>query len=105
MVDSEVVLNGQTLAYTIYAIVIILMVGWFGMRLTKPGKTSKISSGLFYSFVGMLVIVGVSLHIVTYNTIPWVPPDLNRSEIKPDKVFNITVENHKFQLPSEKTYD
>jgi hypothetical protein len=29
MVDSEMVLTGQTIAYTIYCIVIILVVAWF----------------------------------------------------------------------------
>jgi len=102
MVDSQVVLNGQTFAYTFYAIAIILLMGWFGFKLTKEGKGKAVSSGLFYSFVGMLVILGVSLHIITYNTIPWAPMDLNRNDIKPDKSFNITVANHKFNLPSEK---
>jgi len=102
MVDSTVVLAGQTLAYTCYCIVIILLMGWFGLRITKPGKESPVKPALFYSFITMLVILGVSLHIVTYNTIPWAPMDLNRAEIKPDKVFNISVENHTFKLPPEK---
>jgi cytochrome c oxidase subunit II len=102
MVDSEIVLNGQTYAYTAYAVVIILLIGWFGIKLTKQGKSSAVSNGLFYTFVGFLTVLGVSLHIITYNTIPWVPSDLNRSDIKPDKVFSITVGNHKFILPSEK---
>lgn len=102
MVDSQIVLNGQTIAYTCYAIVMILLVGWFGFRITRSGKGNKVSNALFYSFVTLLVVLGVSLHIVTYNTIPWVPMDINRSEIKPDKVFDISVENHQFILPAEK---
>jgi len=102
MVDSSVVLWGQTLAYTCYCIAIILLVGWFGLKITKPGAANPFRPGLFYAFVTLLVILGVSLHIVTYNTIPWVPMDLNRAEITPDKVFDITVENHKFILPQEK---
>ena len=102
MVDSEIVLTGQTIAYTCYAIVIILLMGWFGLNLTRPGKTRKISKTLFYSFVGFLVVLGVSLHIITYHTIPWAEMDINRAEIQPDKVFYITVENHQFILPSEK---
>ncbi len=101
MVDSQLVLNGQTIAYTSYVVVILLLMGWFGLQITKPGKSSKISHVLFYSFVGMLVVLGVSLHIVTYNTIPWAAMDLNRDELKPDKVFNITVSNHEFILPSD----
>ena len=102
MVDSQLVLNGQTIAYTCYAIAIILVMAWFGYSVTKTGKSSKINHGLFYTFVGFLVVLGVSLHIVTYNTIPWAPMDINRADIKPDKVFDITVENHQFILPSEK---
>jgi cytochrome c oxidase subunit 2 len=102
MVDSQVVLNGQTFAYTFYAIAIILLMLWFGFNITKTGKTNKVSSALFYSFVAFLIVLGVSLHIVTYNTIPWASMDLNRKEIKADKVFDISVENHQFTLPSEK---
>lgn len=102
MVDSQVVLNGQTIAYTCYALVILLLMMWFGFRITRPGKSNKISTTLFYSFVAMLIVLGVSLHIVTYNTIPWASMDLNRKEIKPDKIFDISVRNHQFILPSEK---
>jgi cytochrome c oxidase subunit II len=102
MVDSQIVLHGQTIAYTCYAIVIILLVGWFGLNITRPGKGSKVSNALFYSFAGMLIVLGVSLHIVTYNTIPWAAMDINRAEIKADKVFDITIANHQFNLPAEK---
>ena len=101
MVDSTIVLWGQTMAYTFYCIAIILLVGWFGYKITKPGKQATVKPAIFYSFVGLLVVLGVSLHIITYNTIPWTPMDLNRSEIKADKVFNITVGNHKFVLPED----
>jgi cytochrome c oxidase subunit 2 len=102
MVDSTDVLNGQTLAYTLYCVAIILLIGWFGFKITRPGSIGKVKDGLFYAFVSMLVILGVSLHIVTYNTIPWASMDLNRSEIKADKVFDISVEKHHFILPQEK---
>jgi len=102
MVDSQVVLSGQTLAYTLYAISIILLVFWFGYNVTKTGKSNAVKPALFYSFVGLLIVLGVSLHIVTYNTIPWTSMDLNRDDITPDKVFDISVENHQFHLPSEK---
>jgi cytochrome c oxidase subunit 2 len=102
MVDSQVVLNGQTIAYTCYAIVIILLVGWFGLRVTRTGKGNKVSHALFYSFTGLLVVLGVSLHIITFNTIPWASMDLNRDQIKPDKVFEISVANHQFKMPSDK---
>jgi cytochrome c oxidase subunit 2 len=102
MVDSNMVLTGQTIAYTIYCIVIILLVVWFARKVTDKGKGKGVKPALFYTFVGFLTVLGVSLHIITYNTIPWSKVDLNRSDYKPDKAFNITVKNHQFYLPSEK---
>jgi cytochrome c oxidase subunit 2 len=101
MVDSTMVLNGQTIAYTLYCVVIILLVTWFGFKVTRPAKTGIVKNWFFYSFVGMLTVLGVSLHIVTSHTIPWVPVDLHRSDYVPDKTFKITVGDHAFTLPSE----
>lgn len=100
MVDSNVVLAGQTLAYSIYCVVILLLMGWFAFRVTRAGK-SKIKPAFFYTFVAFLTVLGVSLHIITYNTIPWSEMDLHRSELTPDKTFDITVKNHEFILPAE----
>lgn len=102
MIDSEVVLTGQTLAYTFYCIVIILLVAWFSIKVTGKGKSIAVKPLWFYTFVGFLTVLGVSLHLITYNTIPWAEMDLNRSDYKPDKTFVINVKDHKFILPSEK---
>jgi len=102
MVDSQMVLTGQTIAYTAYCIVIISLVAWFALKITGKGSGKGVKPALFYTFVGFLTVLGVSLHIITYNTIPWTKVDLNRPDHKPDKTFNITVKNHQFILPSEK---
>ncbi len=102
MVDSRVVLTGQTIAYSLYSAAIILLMIWFALNITRAGKQTPVKAGIFYSFVLFLAVLGVSLHIITYNTIPWAKVDLNRSVHKPDRVFSITVANHVFRLPSEK---
>ncbi len=102
MIDSNTVLNGQTLAYTFYVLAIMSLMGWFAFQITRQGKGSPVKPALFYSWVTFLVILGVSLHFITYNTIPWKPMDYHRAEIKADRVFDISVANHKFNLPSEK---
>ena len=38
MVDSKMVLTGQTLAYTFYCIVIIMLMVWFSIKITGKGK-------------------------------------------------------------------
>ena len=102
MVDSNIVLTGQTFAYTFYVLAIMLLMGWFAYKVTKSEGSKEIKPVLFYSLVGFLVLLGVSLHIITHETIPWKPLDLNRADIKADKIFDITVADHKFILPSEK---
>jgi len=101
MVDSSIVLTGQTIAYTFYVLVIMAVMSWFAHRVTRAGEPG-IKPAYFYSFVGFLAVCGVSLHLITYNTIPWAPMDLNRGNIRPDREFTITVEKHRFTLPSEK---
>lgn len=102
MVDSKIVLFGQTLGYTIYAVVIILLVGWFGWRLTHAGKGKGVKPGLFYAFVAVLAVLGFSLHITTSLTIPWVKPDLDRDSVQADRTFAIKVAGHRFELPAER---
>jgi cytochrome c oxidase subunit II len=102
MVDSTTVLTGQTLAYTFYCSVIILLMIWFGVKVTSAGKSTKVKPGIFYGFVAFLAVLGVSLHIITYNTIPWVPNDVHMDKVVADRTFEIMVENHEFKLPAEK---
>jgi cytochrome c oxidase subunit II len=100
MVDSTVVLWGQTLAYTFYAVAIILVVGWVGWRLTKPGRGGGVKPALFFAFAGFLTVLGVSLHLITLKTIPWVEPDLHRAQAQTDQVIEIRVADHAFVLPA-----
>lgn len=103
MVDSSVVLWGQTLVYTAYALAVLSVVGWFGYQVTRAGHgTAAVRPALFYGWVGMLVVVGVSLHLVTYNTIPWVKQDLERATEQVDRSFAITVADHEFSLPADR---
>lgn len=100
MVDSRTVLWGQTLVYTAYALVIIAVVAWFAYKLTRGDAPTPVPPKLFYGFVAFLVVTGVSLHLVTYNTIPWSPQDLHRGQIQADRIFEISVADHAFELPS-----
>jgi cytochrome c oxidase subunit 2 len=99
-VDSTIVLWGQTLAYTLYCVAMILVVGWVAWRLTKPGKGGGVKPALFFAFVAFLTVLGVSLHLITLKTIPWVEPDLHRASVQVDKIIEIRVANHEFILPA-----
>lgn len=102
VVDSSVVLWGQTIAYTLYALAVLSAVGWFGIKVTTAGTSTAVPPRVFYAWVGLLIVVGVSLHLITYNTIPWVQPDLHREGVTVDRSFEITVADHRFTLPSDR---
>jgi len=102
MVDSSVVLFGQTLAYSLYCLAMISVMAWFSYRVTRGEVASPVKPVVFYSFVGFLAALGVSLHIITYNTIPWSAMDLNRGDYVADRTFSITVADHEFHLPDDR---
>lgn len=101
MTDSTTVLWGQTLAYTLYVLAIMAVMSWFAMRVTQDGEQKGLKPVYFYAFVSFLVVLGVSLHFITYYTIPWKSMDMHRATITPDKVFDISVAAHKFKLPAD----
>ena len=97
-VDSSVVLLGQTILYTVYVLFIISLVAWFATRLTKERKGGAISSKIFYGWVILLIAIGVSIHLVTYNTIPWVKDDLERPADVAE-TYDLTIGNHEWTIP------
>jgi len=99
VIGSDTVLWGQAIIYTIYVVAIMLLVGWFAYSITREGP-SKVNPRFFYSFVGLLVVIGVSLHVVTYGTIPWTRVDLHGDEFPAAKTYDIVMQDHQFRLPS-----
>jgi cytochrome c oxidase subunit II len=104
VVDSGMVLWGQTIIYTLYALAVLVVIGVFAYKVTHAGKSTAVPPKLFLAFAGLLVVVGVSLHLVTYNTIPWASLDLNPGNTQVDKTFEITVADHQFNLPSDRLH-
>lgn len=100
-VDSSTVLWGQTIVYTAYCLVIISLVAWFASRLTHEKSRITIGAKVFYTWVGFLTLLGVSLHIITYNTIPWVKDDLGGNP-NVAATFPITIADHAWQIPGGK---
>ncbi len=101
MVDSSVVLWGQALVYTLYAGAVLLIMAVFAIKITRPGY-AKVPTVLFTVWAIVLVVTGVSLHVVSSNTIPWVHMDLDRDAYTADRTFEIRVADHEFQLPADK---
>lgn len=102
MVDSNTVLWGQAIVYSVYAAAVLSVVAWFGYRITRPGRSTAVRPRYFYAWIALLTVVGVSLHLTTLNTIPWVRTDLEANYAAADRTFAITAANHAFTLPADK---
>lgn len=100
--NSLELLAFHNVAYTVYSLLIIATIAWFGYNLTRSEKAKPIVRIPFYGFIAFLVAAGVGHHIFTYNVVPWVAQDIMRESIQPDQVYKVTIEKHQFQLPSEK---
>ncbi len=110
MEDSIGVLYLLKVVYTIYVFSVIILIVWFANGVTNPeGKPRIVKPATFYMYVGVLIAVGVSIHIFTFNKIPWVETDFKRHTIEKDpsfdkskQLFNITVKDQKFTLPADR---
>jgi len=86
-------------AYSIYALLIISVIAWFGVNLVRKKRVKSLFRIPFYTYIGFLVVGGVGHHIFTYNAIPWVEEDIKRHHIEPDRSFYIEIEDHRWKLP------
>jgi len=93
--NSAELLSFHWVAYTIYAMMIISVVAWFGYNLTRKDAKSVFRIP-FYWYMAFLVAGGVGHHIFTYNTIPWVSQDIDRENITPDAKYEFEIEDHKW---------
>jgi cytochrome c oxidase subunit 2 len=100
--NSVELLAFHNVAYTIYAVMIISVIAWFGYNLTREKKAKVVVRIPFYTYIAFLVVGGVGHHIFTYNTIPWVSEDITRHEAKPDATYHLEIAKHKWKLPQEK---
>jgi cytochrome c oxidase subunit 2 len=82
--------------YSIYSLMIISIIAWFGYNLTRETKAKSAIRLPFYWYMALLVAGGVGHHIFTYNAIPWVSQDITRHEIKPDASYKFEVADHKW---------
>lgn len=101
MVTSDVVARGLIAAYTIYSIAAMALFAWFAYRITRPSQAPVIRPVLFYSFTTLLVIIGVSLHLTSMHTIPWVEVDMKANEIEPDRVIRMEVDSFQYYLVTD----
>ena len=94
--NSAELLSFHWFVYSIYALLIISVIAWFGYNLTREEKVESVVRIPFYTYIAFLVAGGVGHHIFTYNAIPWVSQDITRHNIKADASYEFQIEKHKW---------
>lgn len=104
MVESSNVLSLMKVVYVIYVMLISSLIGTYTLGITSKKQIWPKIRIPIYGWIGFLVFVGVGIHILTFNKIPWVKWDLSRDRIKADQEFNITIADYKFQMPEKRLF-
>jgi len=99
--NSLELLSFHWVAYTIYAMMILSVIAWFGYNLTRE-KAKSVVRIPFYWYMAFLVAGGVGHHIFTYNSIPWVSQDISRHSLSNDATYKFSIKKHVWTLPAEK---
>lgn len=100
MVESFRVMDVMKVAYAAYFLAICLFFIWFAIRLSHKGKASRKFNVFFGCWMVLLMAVGIGYHLSSPAWAPW--ETLLYEKPKPDKVFNITVENHRFSVTTDR---
>ncbi len=103
MTTTTEVLWTLKVVYTIYAFAIMSLIAWFAYRVTKRPESYKtwLTPKVFYTYLAILVVIGVGIHILTYNKIPWVAWELKKHKIPADRIIEVQIKNHQFIFPEE----
>jgi len=106
MEDSASVLHLLKIVYTIYVVAVMVLMLWFAKGVVDPkGKPRIVKPSTFYMYVGLLITVGVSIHIFTFNKIPWVKIDFKRHTIEKDPSFDRSTQMYHIVVKQNKDND
>ncbi len=101
MIDSSDVLGLMKVVFVIYTMIVFSMLGMYAYSITRAHRVQPKFKVPFFGWMGFLIFVGVGVHVMTFNVIPWVGWDLTRDSIKADKEYRIAVADYEFHLPEE----
>lgn len=101
MLESSNVMSLMKVVYVAYVMVVLSLIALFVFGATSQKQIKTKIKIPFYGWIGFLVFVGVGIHLLTYNTIPWVKWDLNRDKVQADQEFKIAMADYKFELPEK----
>lgn len=99
MPQSFQVMDVMKIAYAAYFLAICVFFLWFALRIVKKGKASRTFNAFFVTWMILLGVIGIGYHLSSPKWAPW--EDLLYGSHTPDKVYNITVQDHRFSVTSD----
>jgi len=99
MPQSFQVMDAIKVAYAAYFLAICVFFIWFALRVAKKGKASRTFNAFFVTWMIILGVVGIGYHLSSPKWAPW--EDLLYGSHTPEKIYNITVQDHRFSVTSD----
>lgn len=85
--------------FSVMSVIVLSLMGFYVRGLTSRQRVPTRVKVPFYGWIGFLVILAVSFHLLSAWQIPWKHWELDRAHIKADREIAIGVGNHQFELP------
>jgi cytochrome c oxidase subunit 2 len=87
--------------YSVMVLTVLSMMWFYARGLTSGRNASWMAKMPFYGWIGFLVVVSITFHVLTAWQVPWVAWELQRSSLTPDRDIAVTVQGHQFRLPGD----
>lgn len=87
--------------YSAMMMTVLSMMWGYVRGLTSGRHTSWMAKMPLYGWIGFLVAVSITFHVLTAWQVPWVEWELNRARLTPNRDIAVTVKDHQFRLPGD----
>ncbi|MBZ0168090.1 cytochrome C oxidase subunit II [Candidatus Methylomirabilis lanthanidiphila] len=87
--------------YLVMVTTVLSMMWVYARGLTLGRHASLMAKIPFYGWIGFLVVVSITFHVLTAWQVPWVEWELKRARMIPDREVAVNVKGHQFSLPED----
>lgn len=86
--------------YSAMMMTVLSMMWGYVRGLTSGRHASWMAKMPLYGWIGFLVAVSITFHVLTAWQVPWVEWEIKRAQMHPNRDIAITAKGHQFRFPS-----
>ena len=87
--------------YSAMMMTVLSMMWGYVRGLTSGRHTSWMAKIPLYGWIGFLVAVSITFHVLTAWQVPWVEWEIKRAHMTPEREVAVHVKGHQFSLPDD----